>query len=403
MKEQLLEPLPNAFISEAVGVLRERLQRAAPASTRTPRRTTAGSINVDHGPEHRSCSTTTTGPVAPGEVGRLGARRQRAARLLQGPGEDGGDVHRDRRQALLRPRRLRPSRRGRQDDAARPRLAAASTPAGRRSIPRRSRLALKAHPDVYDVLVVGVADETLGPEGRRGRAAPRRALAGRSTICVEHCRTPHRRATRCRARCTSSTRSRAQPPASPTTRAPRTASTRWRSPHEEPSRGDVRDRVPDLRVLPLPRRRRRGHERRRHGRARLRCAFSPDQLELELNWIDEHVGGKPYGVDVVMPVKTADRDAGIHEVEDIGAQLRTMISQDHWDYVDKILADHGVDMSDGEGARIGRGPGRRCARLDRGDRRAADRDRPRAPDRVAGVERSVRRRRRPSIRRTSRA
>ena len=32
-------------------------------------------------------------------------------------------------------------------------------------------------------------------------------------------------------------------------------------------------------------------------------AFSPDQLEIELNWIDEHVDGKPYGVDVVMPAK----------------------------------------------------------------------------------------------------
>ena len=31
-------------------------------------------------------------------------------------------------------------------------------------------------------------------------------------------------------------------------------------------------------------------------------AFSDDQLELELKWIDEHVDGKPYGVDVVMPV-----------------------------------------------------------------------------------------------------
>src|SRR4051812_14045633 len=77
-------------------------------------------------------------------------------------------------------------------------------------------------------------------------------------------------------------------------------------------------------------------------------AFSPDQLELELKWIDEHVGGKPYGVDVVMPVKTADRDAGIHEVDDIGAQLRAMISQDHWDYVDKVLADHGVDVGGDE-------------------------------------------------------
>ncbi|MGH9273099.1 MAG: nitronate monooxygenase, partial [Acidimicrobiales bacterium] len=77
-------------------------------------------------------------------------------------------------------------------------------------------------------------------------------------------------------------------------------------------------------------------------------AFSPEQLEMELQWIDEHVGGKPYGVDVVMPVKTVDRDAGLDDVSDIGAKLREYISQDHWDYVDKILADHGVDPSGDE-------------------------------------------------------
>lgn len=72
-------------------------------------------------------------------------------------------------------------------------------------------------------------------------------------------------------------------------------------------------------------------------------AFTDEQLEIELNWIDEHVDGKPYGVDVVMPVKTADRDAGIADAKDLPAKLREMISQEHWDYVDKILADHGID------------------------------------------------------------
>ncbi len=74
-------------------------------------------------------------------------------------------------------------------------------------------------------------------------------------------------------------------------------------------------------------------------------AFSPDELEQELTWIDEHVGGRPYGVDVVMPVKTVDRDAGIDDVSDIGAQLRAHISQEHWDYTDRILTDHGVDVT----------------------------------------------------------
>ncbi|HET6966548.1 MAG TPA: nitronate monooxygenase family protein [Acidimicrobiales bacterium] len=71
-------------------------------------------------------------------------------------------------------------------------------------------------------------------------------------------------------------------------------------------------------------------------------AFTPEQLEIELSWIDEHVGGKPYGVDVVMPVKTADRDAGLHDTKDLAKQLYGMIDQKHWDYVEKILADHGV-------------------------------------------------------------
>ena len=75
-------------------------------------------------------------------------------------------------------------------------------------------------------------------------------------------------------------------------------------------------------------------------------AFTDEQLELELKWIDEHVDGKPYGVDVVMPVKTKDRELGLGgDAKDLGAQLRAMIDQEHWDYVDKILADHGIDPS----------------------------------------------------------
>jgi NAD(P)H-dependent flavin oxidoreductase YrpB (nitropropane dioxygenase family) len=71
-------------------------------------------------------------------------------------------------------------------------------------------------------------------------------------------------------------------------------------------------------------------------------AFSPEQLEIELSWIDEHCAGKPYGVDVVMPVKSADREAGLHDERQLAGQLRDMIGQAHWDYVEKILADHGV-------------------------------------------------------------
>jgi NAD(P)H-dependent flavin oxidoreductase YrpB (nitropropane dioxygenase family) len=86
-------------------------------------------------------------------------------------------------------------------------------------------------------------------------------------------------------------------------------------------------------------------------------AFSPEQLELELKWIDEHVNGRPYGVDVVMPVKTVDRDAGLSDTSDLGSKLREMIPQTHWDYVDKVLADHGVDVSDSVEMEAGAGMG----------------------------------------------
>ena len=80
-------------------------------------------------------------------------------------------------------------------------------------------------------------------------------------------------------------------------------------------------------------------------------AFTPEQLEIELSWIDQHCGGRPYGVDVVMPVRTADRDAGLHDTRELARQLYGMIDQAHWDYAEKILAEHGVPpLSDDEPA-----------------------------------------------------
>ena len=35
--------------------------------------------------------------------------------------------------------------------------------------------------------------------------------------------------------------------------------------------------------------------------------FDAEQLEFELSWMDEHVNGQPYAVDVVLPVVSADR------------------------------------------------------------------------------------------------
>jgi NAD(P)H-dependent flavin oxidoreductase YrpB (nitropropane dioxygenase family) len=69
-------------------------------------------------------------------------------------------------------------------------------------------------------------------------------------------------------------------------------------------------------------------------------AFSPDQLEIELNWIDEHVDGKPYGVDVVMPAKY--EGAGELDPDRMGEQLQEMIPKEHRDFVESLLAEYDV-------------------------------------------------------------
>ena len=68
--------------------------------------------------------------------------------------------------------------------------------------------------------------------------------------------------------------------------------------------------------------------------------FSPEQLEVECRWIDEHVGDHPYGVDLVIPQKYE----GIGELDPVKLeeQLRAAIPEQHREFAAKLLADHGV-------------------------------------------------------------
>jgi NAD(P)H-dependent flavin oxidoreductase YrpB (nitropropane dioxygenase family) len=68
--------------------------------------------------------------------------------------------------------------------------------------------------------------------------------------------------------------------------------------------------------------------------------FSPEQLEVELKWIDEHVGDKPYGVDIVIPGKY--EGMGEMDPAKLEAELKKMIPLQHREFCAKILADHGV-------------------------------------------------------------
>lgn len=68
--------------------------------------------------------------------------------------------------------------------------------------------------------------------------------------------------------------------------------------------------------------------------------FSADELEVELAWLDEHVGDRPYGVDIVIPGKYE----GMGELDPVKleAELKTMIPEEHRLFVKQILADHDV-------------------------------------------------------------
>src|SRR5689334_24989066 len=68
--------------------------------------------------------------------------------------------------------------------------------------------------------------------------------------------------------------------------------------------------------------------------------FPPEQLEVELKWIDEHVGDLPYGVDIVIPGKYE----GMGEVDPVKleAALQEAIPPQHRQFVEDLLAKHGV-------------------------------------------------------------
>ena len=74
--------------------------------------------------------------------------------------------------------------------------------------------------------------------------------------------------------------------------------------------------------------------------------FSAEELETELAWLDEHVGDKPYGVDIVIPGKYE----GMGELDPakLEEELRAMVPEGHRQFAKKILADHGVpELPDG--------------------------------------------------------
>ena len=76
-------------------------------------------------------------------------------------------------------------------------------------------------------------------------------------------------------------------------------------------------------------------------------AFSPEQLELELGWIDDNVDGKPYGVDTVMPMSYAGKDEGLGKGDaqtgEVDASVfQKMIPEETKKWIERVLEEYEV-------------------------------------------------------------
>ncbi|MFG2136412.1 NAD(P)H-dependent flavin oxidoreductase [Streptomyces sp. NPDC048650] len=68
---------------------------------------------------------------------------------------------------------------------------------------------------------------------------------------------------------------------------------------------------------------------------------APDELARDLDWMQDHTGGLPYGLDVVMPAKKVE---GVTE-----AEVEAMIPEEHRRFVTKILDTYQVPrLAEGE-------------------------------------------------------
>lgn len=78
-------------------------------------------------------------------------------------------------------------------------------------------------------------------------------------------------------------------------------------------------------------------------------AFGPEQFAVELDWIDNEVGGKPYGVDVLIPAKYV----GVEKGGLSRSEADELIPAEHQAFLDGLMEKYGVpELPEDE-----RGPG----------------------------------------------
>ncbi len=70
-------------------------------------------------------------------------------------------------------------------------------------------------------------------------------------------------------------------------------------------------------------------------------AHSPEQLDSELAWIENETGGKPYGVDLLLPGKYVGAEQGGFDAREASQQLPAQ----HREFVDDLLVRYGIPVS----------------------------------------------------------
>ena len=70
-------------------------------------------------------------------------------------------------------------------------------------------------------------------------------------------------------------------------------------------------------------------------------AHTPESLAIDLQWIDEHIEGKPYGIDLLIPNKMEHKEQLITK-----AALEARIPESHRLHVESILRDCDISIED---------------------------------------------------------
>ena len=81
------------------------------------------------------------------------------------------------------------------------------------------------------------------------------------------------------------------------------------------------------------------------------AGYNAETLDRELTWIDEHVDGMPYGVDLIAPTSIAISDDTTAE------ETLDMVPEENRDYALNILAQHNIDTQGVYAGQTGGGGG----------------------------------------------